>query len=196
MDGALHRRISGKCGPKPIGTPTLHHAPTPVDTSLPSGLAPRAPWLDAPATPRIVLDTNVCLDLLLFEDPRANVLATALRTGAVVAVIDAGCRDEWLRVLGYPALRLEDTHRAALVAAFDALMHPVDALRRGGKPPPRCMDPDDQKFLHLAYDSGARWLLSRDRHLLVLASRCRRDGLFEILTPQAWAANFKAAASA
>lgn len=149
-------------------------------------------------TPRIVLDTNVCLDLLLFEDPRVDALATALRAASVVAVIDADCRAEWLRVLGYPALRLDGTRRAALVEAFDALMCPLaaDGTRRGGKPPPRCIDPDDQKFLQLAHDTGARWLLSRDRHLLVLAARCRRDGLFEILTPQAWVARFAQAAPA
>ncbi|MGV8941454.1 MAG: PIN domain-containing protein [Lysobacter sp.] len=147
--------------------------------------------------PRIVLDTNVCLDLLLFEDPRVDALATALRTGSVVAVIDAECRAEWLRVLGYPALRLDDTRRAALMEAFDALMYPLaaDEPRRGGKPPPRCIDPDDQKFLQLAHDTRAHWLLSRDRHLLVLAARCRRDGLFEILTPQAWAVSFTDAAT-
>ena len=54
--------------------------------------------------------------------------------------------------------------------------------------PPRCRDPDDQKFLDLAASSGARWLLSRDDHLLSLARRTRRDGLFEIVTPQAWTA--------
>lgn len=142
-----------------------------------------------------MLDTNVCLDLLLFEDPGVDALASALRAGDIVAVVDAECRAEWLRVLGYPALRLEDARRAALVEAFDALMRPVpdDAPRRVGTPP-RCVDPDDQKFLQLAHDTRARWLLSRDRHLLVLARRCRRDGVFEILTPQAWAAAFADAA--
>jgi putative PIN family toxin of toxin-antitoxin system len=158
----------------------------------------RTPGPVGPAAPRIVLDTNVCLDLLLFEDPRVNLLAEALRSGNVVAVVDEDCRAEWLRVLGYPALRLQDPRRSALIDAFDALMQPVstDANRRDGKPPPRCVDPDDQKFLRLAHATGARWLLSRDQHLLVLAARCRRDGLFEILTPQDWAARFADAASA
>lgn len=144
-----------------------------------------------------MLDTNVCLDLLLFQDPQGDALATALRAGAVVAVVDAQCRAEWLRVLGYPVLRLEDARRAALVEAFDALMQPVpDGTPRRVGTPPRCADPDDQKFLQLAHDTGARWLLSRDRHLLVLARRCRREGRFEILTPQAWAAAFTAPAPA
>src|SRR5688572_12013394 len=76
-----------------------------------------------PATPipRVVVDTNVCLDLFLFQDPHAARLHADLQTGAVVAVTNAECRGEWLRVLQYPQLRLDDVARATLVSAFDAL---------------------------------------------------------------------------
>lgn len=139
------------------------------------------------ASPRIVLDTNVCLDLFVFDDPRVAPLRTALQAGDVVAVTDDECRDEWRRVLAYPQLRLEADAQAAAMAAFDALVQhasgawpaPVAAL-------PRCSDPDDQKFLVLAHAAGARWLLSRDDALLALARRARRDGLFEILSPEDW----------
>lgn len=139
--------------------------------------------------PRIVLDTNVCLDLLRFGDPRTAVLRTALEAGDVIAVTDTECRGEWLRVLTYPLLRLDEASRDAMVAAFDALVRPLPpAMRRTGVALPRCRDPDDQKFLQLAHASNARWLLSRDRHLLSLAKRCRREGWFEITTPEIWAA--------
>ncbi|MGH8085724.1 MAG: putative toxin-antitoxin system toxin component, PIN family [Lysobacter sp.] len=138
--------------------------------------------------PRIVLDTNVCLDLLRFGDPRTTTLRAALEGGHVVAVTDDECRDEWLRVLTYPLLRLDETSRDAMVAAFDALVRPLSpAMRRTEAALPRCRDPDDQKFLQLAHASNARWLLSRDRHLLSLAKRCRREGWFEITTPEDWA---------
>jgi len=136
---------------------------------------------------RIVLDTNVCLDLLRFHDPRATALQVALDTGQVVAVTDHECRAEWLRVLHYPLLWLDEEHRGAMAAAFDALVWPLPAAaRRAEVALPRCRDPDDQKFLRLAHASGARWLLSRDRHLLSLAPRCRREGWFEITTPEDW----------
>lgn len=139
--------------------------------------------------PRIVLDTNVCLDLLRFGDPRTGTLRAALEAGQVVAVTDEECRGEWLRVLAYPLLRLDAASRDALVAAFDALVRSLPpTMPRTETALPRCRDPDDQKFLQLAHASGARWLLSRDRHLLALASRCRREGWFEITTPEDWAA--------
>lgn len=145
-------------------------------------------------TPRLVLDTNVCLDLFVFHDPDVAPLRAALRQGAVVAVTHADCRDEWLRVLDYPQLALDATRRDAARAAFDATMQRLaldlaaPTVDTGDAPGrlPRCADPDDQKFLQLAQASGARWLLSRDAALLALARRCARDGLFAILPPQAW----------
>lgn len=137
---------------------------------------------------RIVLDTNVWLDLLLFQDPRAATLAAALRDGRVVAVTSAECRAEWLQVLGYPRLQLDEDRRAGLVQAFDSLAQPLPDAAPAREPTllPRCADRDDQKFLQLAFDSGARWLLSRDRDVLALGRRTARAGWFEIVTPQAW----------
>jgi putative PIN family toxin of toxin-antitoxin system len=138
---------------------------------------------------RVVLDTNVCLDLFVFHDPRCERLRDALRAGDVVALTDDACRDEWMRVLRYPELRLHEATREAAVARFDMTMKHASALpsQEAGPPPaPRCRDPDDQKFLELALRTHARWLLTRDDHLLALAKRTKRDGLFAILTPAEW----------
>ena len=138
--------------------------------------------------PRVVLDTNVCLDLFLFRDPRVVALEAALQSGQVHAVTDAACREEWLRVLRYPQLALDEAARARAVAAFDAIVEcvPAGESEAALSPLPRCGDPDDQKFLELARNAGAGWLVSRDDELLRLGRRTRRDGLFEIIEPQAW----------
>lgn len=139
--------------------------------------------------PRIVLDSNVCLDMFAFKDPLTASLLAALRERRIEAVTDTACREEWQRVLTYPKLALADELRADCLRDYDDLLRlhqhdgaaPTRAL-------PRCADPDDQKFLELALASNARWLLSRDHALLVLGRRTARDGLFEVLTPRAWAA--------
>lgn len=145
----------------------------------------------APTAPvdLVVLDTNVCLDLLVFADPRAAALGAALASGQVRAVTDAECRAEWRRVLAYPHWELDEAAQAAFVVRFDALVRVLDD---GSHPPgtvalPRCRDPDDQKFLQLAQRAGARWLLTRDDELLRLSRRTLRDCGFGILTPEAWA---------
>ena len=142
---------------------------------------------DGAAPPRIVLDTNVCLDLFVFRDPVVSVLHEALVSGTVIGTTSDACRDEWQRVLGYPVLRLDDAARVALLVEYDSVMHLVDDAGPPDFALPRCADADDQKFLELAAGCGARWLLSRDDALLKLARRTKREGWFEILSPGEWA---------
>ena len=140
--------------------------------------------------PRIVLDTNVCLDLFVFREPRCAHLLAALRRGAVQAVTREDCRVEWHAVLRYPQLPVDDAARPSIEAAFDALIHllsPRELLAVSDDARlPRCADPDDQKFLQLALAARASWLLSRDKALLKLGRRTRNAGLFRILSPQDW----------
>jgi predicted nucleic acid-binding protein len=141
--------------------------------------------------PRVVLDTQVCLDLWLFDDPHAAALRDALAAGTLQGMRDAGSRAEWRRVLRYPALALDAARCAALERVYDERLAPFapdDPAARPEPPLPRCADPDDQPFLELAWASGARALLTRDAALLRLARRVARQGRFAILTPTAFAA--------
>ena len=134
---------------------------------------------------RVVLDTNVCLDVFVFGDPRAAALAAALASGEIGAVTRADCRDEWIAVLAYPMLKLEGAQRAEALARYDACtaMLPTSPAPTGL---PRCRDADDQKFLELAATAGANVLFSRDAEVLRLGRRTQRDGLFAIMAPEAW----------
>lgn len=139
--------------------------------------------------PRIVLDTNVCLDLFVFREPLCSHLLSALQRGAVQAVTREDCRDEWRRVLHYPQLPIDAALRLRANSAFDAwvrLLPAPDATPDDDAALPRCADPDDQMFLQLALASGARWLLSKDNALLTLDRRTRASGLFAICLPQQW----------
>ncbi|MBC7416156.1 MAG: putative toxin-antitoxin system toxin component, PIN family [Herminiimonas sp.] len=143
---------------------------------------------------RIVIDTNVCLDLFVFRDPRWSRLASALQSGAVVAVTRTDCRDEWRLVLAYACFALDADSQAAAGAAFDALITCLPAASPSPSqtltPLPRCSDPDDQKFLEVARDAAATSLITKDKALLKLAGKCRRSGLFSIHKPEAWLATF------
>lgn len=137
---------------------------------------------------RIVLDTNVCLDLFVFRDPRWTLLHAALMNGTVEAVTRDDCRMEWSIVLRYPHLKLDDTARLRVAAEFDALIrcNPMPALDAEAAKLPICKDSDDQKFLELSRDIKADVLITKDKALLKLARKTRRDGLFAIMTPEAW----------
>jgi putative PIN family toxin of toxin-antitoxin system len=141
------------------------------------------------SVPRLVLDTNVALDLFVFRDPACERLRDALQQGLVAAVVDEPCRAEWLAVLEYPQFGLTEAACEQAMAAFD---HSVALLPEAAMAPhpdvklPRCTDPDDQKFLELALAAGAQCLLSKDKALLQLARRTAREGWFRILSPTAW----------
>lgn len=139
---------------------------------------------------RIVIDTNVCLDLFVFRDLRWAGLLAALQTGAVQAVTRDDCRTEWLRVLEYPHLPLNAESRPTAVAEFDALITRLDtqaARPRMEVRLPLCSDPDDQKFLELARDADAQTLITKDKALLKLGRKTARAGLFAIVPPEKWA---------
>jgi putative PIN family toxin of toxin-antitoxin system len=140
---------------------------------------------------RLVIDTNVLLDLFVFHDPRWNGLLDALRSGAIQGVTREDCRQEWLHVLHYPHLPLDEEKRHAAIADFDrliAISHTSDATgtTANAAPLPLCSDRDDQKFLELARDTQAAALVTKDKALLKLAKRTAKAGMFRILTPQAW----------
>lgn len=123
----------------------------------------------------LVLDTNVALDLLLFQDPSTAPLRAALAQGGLRWLALPGMRAEFVRVLDYPHLlawRLQHGREAAaMVDAFDAASQPCDAVPAASV---RCSDADDQPFIDLAVAHRAV-LLSKDR--AVLALRVRLAGL-------------------
>ena len=136
---------------------------------------------------RIVLDTNVCLDLFVFRDPRWLRLMQALSDGEVEAATRSDCRMEWQIVLGYAHLGLDEAMQTAVRAEFDALIKPFpETVFDGSIKLPICRDIDDQKFIELAYQCGATMLITKDKALLKLARKTLKAGLFQIVTPEAW----------
>lgn len=145
-----------------------------------------------PGAPRVVLDSNVWIDILVFDDAATRPIHAALANGVLDAVIDARCLAELARVLDYPHLAHRAPDKAAALAAVARLAVMTDSANAGpmpGAPPlPKCKDRDDQKFLELAHAARADWLVSKDRALLKLNKRTSRDFGFRIAQPAPFAA--------
>jgi putative PIN family toxin of toxin-antitoxin system len=139
---------------------------------------------------RLVLDTNVWLDWLVFDDPSVAPLAAAHAAGTVVLCIDAACEAELARALGYRFGRraLDATEQAACLERCRALVSSDWTPRHRALRLPDCRDPDDQKFLELALACEAQALITRDRDLLETGRRWKKSLPFAIVTPPAWAA--------
>ncbi len=134
---------------------------------------------ESPAPLRLVLDTNVVLDLFHWGNVDAVPIMAALEAGQVQCLADERTLDELQRVFTYPQLKLTPEMIAERWARYRAL---VQVIPEGEAPPlPRCKDRDDQKFLELAARSGADWLVSKDKALLKLRGRTKLG--FQILKP-------------
>lgn len=132
---------------------------------------------------RLVLDTNVVLDLLHFDDPASAPIRQAQREGRVVCCVNAACRDELAHVLSYPQFKIPEHEARRILDEYDALAQPCHLAADATLPPlPQCRDPDDQKFLELARAAKADLLVTKDKALLALARKVGRLGL-QILTP-------------
>jgi predicted nucleic acid-binding protein len=146
----------------------------------------------------LVLDTNVVLDLLHFDDPAARPLRQALEDGRMCCVVADDTLDELRRVLAYPDFALDSARQAVLFAHYQTLSVRVEAvgacaglphkgtsIHYGLKPVwsrmPRCGDPDDQKFIELAAFAHAQGLVSKDRAVLKLRRLCAPH--FQVMTP-------------
>lgn len=144
------------------------------------------------SVPRVVLDTNVWLDWLVFEDPGIVPIRNAAGRGRVEIYLDAACEEELVRVLarGFAKRALDAKAQAECLAQCRRLAKRIDAplpaAERAGLP--ICRDKDDQKFLEAAFAAGASFLVTKDRELLALA-RGRRSLPFRIVAP----ADFRAA---
>src|SRR5262249_27961812 len=132
---------------------------------------------------RLVLDTNVWLDWLVFRDPSVAPIAAAVAAGRAEVFIDAACEAELEHALGYD-LGGRAVDAAACLAECRRVARRVALVVGAGRPAlPACRDPHDQKFLEVALAAGARFLVTKDKALLQLA---RRGSLpFRIVTPQA-----------
>ena len=138
---------------------------------------------------RMVLDTNIWLDWLVFADAAVMPLKSACGEGLVRIAINAACLEELGRVLAYPEFELDAASRNALFTEVRNCTYRVETTLLS--PLPRCADPDDQKFLELARDAQADWLITKDKALLGLAKKGFDGAEFKIGTPEHWAAAFE-----
>jgi len=130
---------------------------------------------------RLVLDTNVVLDLFHWSNTDAVPIMAALEGGRIQCLADDRTLDELQRVLTYPQLKLTPEMAVDRYSRYNRL---VQVVANGEAPPlPRCKDRDDQKFLELAARCDANLLVTKDKALLRLRGRTTLG--FKILKPAA-----------
>jgi putative PIN family toxin of toxin-antitoxin system len=126
---------------------------------------------------RVVLDTNIVLDVWLYKDAATPALLAALESKSVQWLATQIMRDELERVLAYTHIikRLAFSQLTAqdILTQFDAhaQLMPIAA-----KALYVCKDSDDQKFIDLAAQHKTQ-LISKDKAVLTMRNRMARLGV-------------------
>jgi putative PIN family toxin of toxin-antitoxin system len=119
----------------------------------------------------VVIDTNIVLDIFLFDDKASKPLQPALASGQLRWLATPHMRNELERVLDYahliPKLAFYKTSKADVLAQFDRYATLVAVAPRTTA---ICKDPDDQCFIDLAVAHQAL-LLSKDKAVLSMRKR-------------------------
>ena len=137
---------------------------------------------------KLVLDTNVVLDWLVFEAPVLHPLREGIRAGSVTVVTHQPAFDELRHVIGRRRLGLDSEAQSRVISQYEALTARFPEGSGAASVPaelplrfPRCRDPDNDSFLQLAFHSKADALASRDKQVLALRKRTRAFG-FQIVS--------------
>jgi len=125
----------------------------------------------------VVLDTNIVLDVWVFNDAAAEPVRQALGNQTLDWIATHAMRDELARVLAYPkiAARLVFYKLAAqdVLGNFDLHARLVDVAPKASM---TCSDADDQMFIDLAVKHQCL-LLSKDRDVLAMRKRLMAQGI-------------------
>jgi putative PIN family toxin of toxin-antitoxin system len=121
-----------------------------------------------------VFDTNVLLDLFIFNDFRALHLKRALIEGKIEALATQKTLEEFADVISRPLFSLDEDQQIQVCSQWRDLAKVVDDLGLI-KAPWICQDPDDQVFLDLAFTAKPCALISKDNEVLRLANTAAKE---------------------
>jgi putative PIN family toxin of toxin-antitoxin system len=126
--------------------------------------------------PRLVLDTNVILDLLVFKDPSTEPIRILLDANQVDAVRTPASMAELIDVIGRPTFKLSQADQEIIVQTWESSSILIEDTANESAPF-TCRDPDDQVFLDMAYSIRPAFLLSKDLRVLELHAIAKPHGV-------------------
>lgn len=118
----------------------------------------------------VVFDTNVLLDLFVFNDFRALHLKQALVEGKFNALATPATLEEFADVIARPLFSLDQDRQEQIRSQWQNLAKVLEDSSLI-KAPWVCQDPDDQVFLDLAFTTKPCTLISKDNEVLRFAHK-------------------------
>jgi putative PIN family toxin of toxin-antitoxin system len=122
----------------------------------------------------VVFDTNVLLDLFVFNDFRALHLKQALIEEKIEGLATQKTLEEFVDVITRPLFSLDTDQQEFIRNQWLSLAKVLDDQSLL-KAPWACNDLDDQVFLDLAYTAKPCTLMSKDNEVLRFASKAATE---------------------
>jgi len=124
----------------------------------------------------VVLDTNILLDIFVFNDERAIHLKQAIVNEGIVAIASQKTMLEFTDVISRPLFKLDEATQVAVLSQWQSIAQQYDDSDLAPAPW-ICQDPDDQIFLDLAYRLRPAILISKDNAVLNIAGRAAHEDI-------------------
>jgi putative PIN family toxin of toxin-antitoxin system len=124
----------------------------------------------------VIFDTNVLLDLFVFNDFRAIHLKQALLEQKIDALASLTTLEEFADVISRPLFALEADTQKTIFQQWKSHARILEDHSLV-KAPWECRDLDDQIFLDLAFTTKPCILISKDHEILKLASKASPAGI-------------------
>lgn len=118
----------------------------------------------------VVLDTNILLDIFVFNDKRAQGLKNALMTRSIEAMASTKTIEEFVDVIARPIFKLPKEQQLSILHQWKSCASMIDESALS-KAPWICEDIDDQIFLDIAFTLRPAIIISKDNALLKIASK-------------------------
>jgi len=124
----------------------------------------------------VVFDTNVLLDLFVFNDFRALHLKQLLVEKQIDALASPKTIEEFADVISRELFSLEPAAQEQILLEWRSLARITED--QSLLPSPwHCLDPDDQVFLDLAFTVKPCILISKDNEVLKLATKALQEDI-------------------
>jgi len=114
---------------------------------------------------RVVVDTNVFISAIIFEK-EASKLVSLWRESKIRLLISRQVLEEYINVLSYPKFKLT-VPEIEYIVKYELLPY-AESVKVKSQINIIKDDPDDNKFLSLAVDGNAGYIISGDKHFLKL----------------------------
>jgi putative PIN family toxin of toxin-antitoxin system len=122
----------------------------------------------------LILDTNILLDIFVFDDQRAHPLRAALSNQEIDALVTEDTLDEFIDVISRSQFGLDKQKQAEILLQWQNWSRLVKQSDLQVAPW-KCKDRDDQVFINLAFSFKPSTLISKDKLVLKLAKRAIKE---------------------